>query len=98
MDGAVEGGGGFGVGRGGRIGVAVAVGRGGFIGVGVVESDTGEYECGGRTRFCAGGAPESALSDGRTLAEGRTLASLTAPGRLFRRGEPLALMPYTFIR
>ena len=31
-------------------------------------------------------------------AEGRTLASLTAPGRLFRRGEPLALMPYTFLR
>jgi len=31
-------------------------------------------------------------------AEGRTLASLTAPGRLFRRGEPLALMPFAFSR
>ena len=30
--------------------------------------------------------------------EARTLASLTAPGRLFRRGEPLALMPYAFSR
>jgi protease-4 len=30
--------------------------------------------------------------------EGQALASLTAPGRLFRRGEPLALMPYTFVR
>jgi protease-4 len=37
----------------------------------------------------------AALSGG---AEGRALASLTAPGRLFRRGEPLALMPYTFLR
>jgi ClpP class serine protease len=31
-------------------------------------------------------------------AEGRALASLTAPGRLFRRGEPLALMPYVMTR
>ncbi len=31
-------------------------------------------------------------------AEGRALASLTAPARLFRRGEPLALMPFTFVR
>jgi protease-4 len=30
--------------------------------------------------------------------EGRALAALTAPARLFRRGEPLALMPYTFLR
>ena len=28
----------------------------------------------------------------------RTLAALTAPVRLFRRGEPLALMPFAFVR
>jgi protease-4 len=31
-------------------------------------------------------------------AEARALAALTAPVRLFRRGEPLALMPFTFVR
>jgi protease IV len=31
-------------------------------------------------------------------AEGRALGVLTAPVRLFRRGEPLALMPYVFVR
>jgi protease-4 len=31
-------------------------------------------------------------------SETRALAALTAPARLFRRGEPLALMPYTFLR
>jgi protease-4 len=31
-------------------------------------------------------------------AEQRAVAALTAPARLFRRGEPLALMPYAFIR
>ena len=30
--------------------------------------------------------------------DARALASLSAPARLFRRGEPLALMPYTFLR
>jgi protease-4 len=30
--------------------------------------------------------------------DARALASLSAPARLFRRGEPLALMPYTFVR
>ena len=30
--------------------------------------------------------------------EGRAMAALTASARLFRRGEPLALMPYTFLR
>jgi protease-4 len=30
--------------------------------------------------------------------DGRALAALTAPVRLFRRGEPLALMPYAFVR
>jgi hypothetical protein len=78
-DGAVEGRGGFGVGRGGLIGVGV--GRGGFIGVGVDENDTGEYDRGGRAKFCAGGATESALSDGRTLADGRTPAD---PGGTLR--------------
>jgi protease IV len=31
-------------------------------------------------------------------AEQRAVAALTAPARLFRRGEPLALMPYAFVR
>jgi protease-4 len=31
-------------------------------------------------------------------AERRALAAVTAPMRLFRRGEPLALMPFTFLR
>jgi protease-4 len=31
-------------------------------------------------------------------AEGRVIAALTAPVRLFRRGEPLALMPFAFVR
>jgi protease-4 len=31
-------------------------------------------------------------------AEGRAMAALTAPLRLFRRGEPLALMPFAFVR
>jgi protease-4 len=35
------------------------------------------------------------LAGGR---EGRALAALTAPVRLFRRGEPLALMPFAFMR
>jgi protease IV len=41
------------------------------------------------------------LSLWRTLmvdADTRALASLSTPARLFRRGEPLALMPYTFLR
>lgn len=31
-------------------------------------------------------------------AEARALAALTAPVRIFRRGEPLALMPFAFVR
>ncbi len=31
-------------------------------------------------------------------AESRAVAALTAPVRLFRRGEPLALMPFAFVR
>ena len=31
-------------------------------------------------------------------AEGRAIAALTAPARVFRRGEPLALMPFAFVR
>ena len=31
-------------------------------------------------------------------AEGRAIAALTAPVRVFRRGEPLALMPFAFVR
>ena len=30
--------------------------------------------------------------------EGRVIAALTAPVRLFRRGEPLALIPFAFVR
>ena len=30
--------------------------------------------------------------------EGRAIAALTAPVRMFRRGEPLALMPFAFVR
>jgi protease-4 len=32
------------------------------------------------------------------LGDTRALAALTAPIRIFRRGEPLALMPFTFVR
>jgi protease-4 len=31
-------------------------------------------------------------------AEGRAAAALTAPVRIFRRGEPLAMMPFAFVR
>jgi protease-4 len=31
-------------------------------------------------------------------SEARMLAALTAPARVFRRGEPLALMPFAFVR
>ncbi len=31
-------------------------------------------------------------------AERKAIAALTAPARLFRRGEPLALMPFAFVR
>jgi hypothetical protein len=31
-------------------------------------------------------------------SDARALAALSAPVRLFRRGEPLALMPFTFMR
>ena len=33
-----------------------------------------------------------------TQTERRAIAALTAPARLFRRGEPLALMPFAFVR
>ena len=36
------------------------------------------------------------LGGGRGPA--RAIAAATAPGRLFRRGEPLALMPFAFVR
>jgi protease-4 len=44
---------------------------------------------------------QSELNLWRTLVsapDARALASLSAPARLFRRGEPLALMPYAFLR
>ena len=46
-------------------------------------------------------APSSATGALATVlgrGEARALASLTAPMRMFRRGEPLALMPFTFMR
>ena len=33
-----------------------------------------------------------------TARDARAVADVTAPARLFRRGEPLALMPFTFVR
>jgi protease-4 len=42
-----------------------------------------------------GGAGIWSLAGG---AERRAAAALSAPARLFRRGEPLALMPFTFVR
>ena len=41
-----------------------------------------------------GGALAAVLTD----REARAVAALTAPIRLFRSGEPLALMPFTFVR
>jgi protease-4 len=48
-------------------------------------------------RFGGGSAPGAlaALAGGGDL---RAFAALTAPIRLFRRGEPLALMPFAFVR
>lgn len=43
----------------------------------------------------SGGGVWARLAGG---AEGRALAALTAPVRVFRRGEPLALMPFAFVR
>jgi protease-4 len=47
-------------------------------------------------QFGGGGAGLLAALGGRT--EQRAVGALTAPMRLFRRGEPLALMPYSFLR
>jgi hypothetical protein len=46
------------------------------------------------------GAAALPLSVSRVLGipERETLAALTAPLRLFRRGEPLAMMPNVFLR
>jgi protease-4 len=46
-----------------------------------------------------GGVSGAAVLQGWTGGpEARAVAALTAPMRLFRRGEPLALMPFTFVR
>ena len=47
-----------------------------------------------------GGGSSASLLGALTGAHGpgRAIASATAPGRLFRRGEPLALMPFSFVR
>ena len=44
------------------------------------------------------GARASGWSLLANQAERRAMAALTAPARLFRRGEPLAMMPFTFMR
>jgi protease-4 len=44
------------------------------------------------------GASEGALARFIGLREARALETLTAPLRLFRRGEPLAIMPNVFVR
>ena len=56
-----------------------------------------------REEFGASGlSAGSVFGAGRVLlfgpAEARAMAALTAPMRLFRRGEPLALMPFAFVR
>jgi protease-4 len=45
-----------------------------------------------------GSGPISAWSLLAAGAEQRAIAALTMPARLFRRGEPLALMPFAFVR
>jgi protease IV len=45
-----------------------------------------------------GGSATTTLGRLFTGGDVRAVASLTAPIRLFRRGEPLALMPFTFLR
>jgi protease-4 len=46
-----------------------------------------------------GGVSGAGVLQGLTRGpEARAVAALTAPMRLFRRGEPLALMPFTFVR
>jgi len=45
-----------------------------------------------------GGRGAGALTALMGRADARAVAALTAPIRLFRRGEPLALMPFTFVR
>ena len=44
------------------------------------------------------GGGSSAISAWLDAGDRRALAALTAPVRLFRRGEPLALMPFAFVR
>lgn len=45
-----------------------------------------------------GGSGAAALQMLLGGADARAVAALTAPIRMFRRGEPLALMPFTFVR
>jgi protease-4 len=45
-----------------------------------------------------GGAPVSGLWGLLAGGEQRAVAAISAPVRLFRRGEPLALLPFTFVR
>jgi protease-4 len=45
-----------------------------------------------------GGSSSASLWGMLAGSERRAVAALTAPARLFRRGEPLALMPFTFVR
>ncbi len=52
-------------------------------------------DLGGLSDAGAGASLLQMLAGGR---DARAVAALTAPMRVFRRGEPLALMPYTFLR
>jgi protease IV len=45
-----------------------------------------------------GGGATQAFTTLLGRADARAVAALTAPIRLFRRGEPLAMMPFTFVR
>ncbi|MBM3818181.1 MAG: signal peptide peptidase SppA [Acidimicrobiia bacterium] len=54
-----------------------------------------------REQFGSAGVRAMHASPLRALVgdvDARALAALTAPARLFRRGEPLALMPFAFVR
>jgi protease-4 len=80
--------------------VAIAKGRAGIPGDEDVElvaypPRRGLYEA-LREQFGTAGVSVWSILNGSV--EGRALAALTAPARLFRRGEPLALMPFAFVR
>jgi hypothetical protein len=44
------------------------------------------------------GGGASLLSIWGNRSDARAIGALTAPARLFKRGEPLALLPFAFVR